>query len=238
MRPELMLNLVPWLIVGIFVGGHLGDLFFFHPEILMADPWSIFKFWNGLFSYGGFCACVVLGIWFFKREIRKASAAHKPHRNPVTIWGYADAVVYGFPVGWFFGRLGCFLVHDHPGIQTQFFLGVYGICPSAAASVACHDLGLYEAVWSAIMCSIFVILNRKPCFQGFFAGTISTIYGISRFLLDFLRHPDIDARYFGLTPGQYGSILLFFIGVWILAKQRHTLSLRDKMPAQVESELS
>ena len=101
LKPELILNLVPWLIVGIFVGGHLGDLLFFHPEILITDPWRIFKFWNGLFSYGGFFTCAVLSIWYFRREIRKAGNTDEPRNNPVDIWGYVDAVAYGLPVGWF-----------------------------------------------------------------------------------------------------------------------------------------
>ena len=30
-----------------------------------------------------------------------------------------DSVAYGMPVGWLFGRLGCFVVHDHPGHITD-----------------------------------------------------------------------------------------------------------------------
>jgi prolipoprotein diacylglyceryltransferase len=70
----------------------------------------------------------VLGVWYFRRH--------------VDAWACADALVYGTTLGWFFGRLGCFAVHDHPGTETRFWLGVYGICSSHERVVACHDLGL------------------------------------------------------------------------------------------------
>jgi hypothetical protein len=39
--------------------------------------------------------------------------------------------------------------------------------------------------------------------------------------MDFLRHPDgVDTRYLGLTPAQYGSLLVTGLGVMILATRK------------------
>jgi hypothetical protein len=39
--------------------------------------------------------------------------------------------------------------------------------------------------------------------------------------MDFLRHPDgVDTRYLGLTPAQYGSLLVTGLGVAILATRK------------------
>jgi phosphatidylglycerol:prolipoprotein diacylglycerol transferase len=43
------------------------------------------------------------------------------HKQPIL--PYADSIVYGFSFGWFFGRMGCTLNHEHPGTATNFFLG-------------------------------------------------------------------------------------------------------------------
>jgi phosphatidylglycerol---prolipoprotein diacylglyceryl transferase len=42
---------------------------------------------------------------------------------------------------------------------------------------------------------------------------------VTRFLLDTLRPPDLDMRYLGLTPAQYGSIFLLGFGVWKLSRR-------------------
>lgn len=215
LQAELIISVVPWFAAGIFIGGHLGELLFYHPETLIADPASVLRLGEGLSSFGG-----VLGIWFFRREARKRQDSGQAHLPPLNIWSYADSIMYGFTPAWFFGRMGCFSVHDHPGTETEFWLGFYGICPSGRMSTACHDLGLYEGICSLVFFILFVFLDRKPRFPGFFVGLLAGCYGLSRFMLETLRHPEIDARYFGLTPAQYGSIALVVLGGWVITTRR------------------
>jgi phosphatidylglycerol:prolipoprotein diacylglycerol transferase len=231
--PELINKLIGWLVLGVFVGGHLGHLLFYYPEQLKEDPMVLFQVWKGLSSFGGFIACTLLGVWFFGSEDAKVRAANKLRKERgeallprVNIWHYADAVLYGFTLGWFFGRMGCFSAHDHPGTETSFYLGVYGMCPDSPQTVACHDLGLYEAIWSLAMFGVFWLLDKKPRFPGFFTGVLLTVYGPFRLFLDIFRHPSTDTRYFGFTPAQYGSVLLAVAGVWILTRRRHLAPIR------------
>jgi prolipoprotein diacylglyceryltransferase len=49
------------------------------------------------------------------------------------------------------------------------------------------------------------------------------MYAPARFTLDFLRVPPElggDIRYFGLTPGQYMSILLFLVSLYFFNRVR------------------
>ena len=146
-------------------------------------------------------------IWFFRRE-------KKPW------FPYADCLATGMALAYFFGRMGCFVAHDHPGTQTMFWLGVPGMCPDKGPAVACHDLGLYEAFWALGLFITFWFLDKKPRFPGFFVAVLFMAYGPTRLVLDAFRHPDLDTRYFGLTPAQYGSVLLTFIGVWMFVRQK------------------
>jgi phosphatidylglycerol:prolipoprotein diacylglycerol transferase len=219
----LLVGFVPWLVVGIVVGGHLGYLLFYAPEQLTADPLSLFRVWQGQSSYGGFLTCAILGAWYFRRKLRATARRQGTDPELGKAWGYYDAVLYGLTLGWFFGRMGCFSIHDHPGIETHFWLGVYGICPGGDPRSACHDLGLYEGLFSLLLFAVLTVLERKPRFFGFNVALVSIVYGVARFLLDTLRHPDVDSRYFGLTPGQYGSVLLLLAGLWIWQR-------RDRMP--------
>ena len=62
-----------------------------------------------------------------------------------------------------FGRIGCFMAHDHPGMKSDFPLAVSGICESAWGNVAksCHDLGLYEAIWACSLIPIVHLLDKN-----------------------------------------------------------------------------
>ncbi len=231
--PELINRLVSWLIAGTFIGGHLGDVLWYRPKDLDKDP-ALFKqmfttvfsghvptsadiplilrVWDGLSSTGGFFVCVPLTVWFFWKE-------KKP------FWPHAEGVAIGLTLGWFFGRMGCFSAHDHPGTQTEFWLGVYGMCPGNNPTIACHDLGLYEGLWSGAMFLVFSALAMKPRFPGFYCGLLSLSYGLIRFPMDFFRTASIDVRYAGLTPAQYGSFAFVAIGVWTLWSQRKQTAL-------------
>jgi phosphatidylglycerol:prolipoprotein diacylglycerol transferase len=194
--PEVINRLIGWLVLGTFVGGHVGYGLMYKPDEYLANPAEFLKVWQGLSSFGGFIVCVPISIWFFRSE-------------KVPVWPYLDCLAYGMAIGWFFGRMGCFVAHDHPGTETNFYLGVYGICqPHGNKMVACHDLGLYESLWSLAMFGLFTLMDRRSWKPGTLVLTLGLAYGPLRFFMDFLRPEVTDARYWGFTPGQYGSALL------------------------------
>ena len=237
--PDFINRLLGWVVVGVFVGGHFGHALFYQPEYYLENPIELLKFWDGLSSYGGFIASYLFGYALFKREDGKIRDANKlaikegrPRARRLHIWGYADSVLVGLSLGWGLGRTGCFSAHDHPGTATDFYLGVYGICPDQPITVACHDMGLYEAIMAFAMCGLFLLLERKPRFPGFFAGLGLALYGPTRFFMDFFRTSDVDVRYIGLTPAQYGSLAVCAIGLWILWSRKDGEPLRLSASAE------
>jgi phosphatidylglycerol:prolipoprotein diacylglycerol transferase len=202
--PEAINRLIGWLVVGTFVGGHVGYGLMYKPDEYLANPVEFLKVWQGLSSFGGFVVCVPLAVWFFKKE-------------KLPLWPYLDCLAHGMALGWFFGRMGCFVAHDHPGTVTDFWLGVYGICqPHGAKNVACHDMGLYEALWSLMMFGLFKLMDRRPWKPGTFVLTLGLAYGPVRFAMDFLRPEATDARYLGFTPGQYWAAVFTLVCVGAL----------------------
>ena len=194
--PEPINRLIGWLVVGVFVGGHVGYGLMYKPAEYFANPIEFLKVWQGLSSFGGFVVVVPLAIWFFKRE-------------KLPVWPYLDSLAVGMGLGWFFGRMGCFVAHDHPGTVTDFYLGVYGICqPHGARNIACHDMGLYEAMWSLGMLGVLLLIDRRPVKPGTLVLTLALSYAPVRFFLDFFRPEVTDGRYFGFTPAQYWSVVL------------------------------
>lgn len=231
--PDIINRVVTWMIVGIFVGGHLGHALFYEPHKIAEDPLYLFKVWDGLSSFGGFIVTAFLCWLFFrkennrvKRENKLRQTEDKPMLLPVRATHYGDCVIYGFPLAFGFGRIGCFLAHDHPGVESDFFLAVQGICRGADASglkwgninYACHDLGLYEAMWACSMIGVVYLLNKLPRFPGFYLAIIPMVYAPFRVFFDSLR--TADTRYAGMTPAQYGAMILFCVGLSVLLVQR------------------
>lgn len=212
--PEQINQLIGWLVLGTFVGGHVGYGLMYQPDEFLANPALFLRLWDGLSSWGGFLACLLLSIWFFRTR-------------SLSFWSYMDNVAFGLGIGWFFGRMGCFVAHDHPGPATDFYLGVYGVCPpghNRLPDLACHDMGLYEALWSLATFGVMLLLDRKPRVPGFYPLLMGLLYTPTRFFMDFLRPESTDARWLdftgvGLTGAQVWSAV-FFVVCAALMRQR------------------
>lgn len=201
-----------WIAVGALAGGHLGYLVFYEPLLLAESPRSVLRFWEGQASLGGFLACGLLACLFFALEDRRRARESRP---PLDRWRLLDCLLLGATLAWLFARLGCFAIHDHPGSETRFWLGVRGICPEYAPETACHDLGLYEALWALVTLAALPRLARDRA-PGFLAGAVVFGYGAVRFGVEFLRGPHADPSWLGLSPGHYGAVALLAVGAWIL----------------------
>jgi len=203
--PELITQSVTWIVVGVFVGGHAGHVLLYDLERYVARPWELLYVWEGLSSFGGFATTLALMTWFFRRQ---------GEAN----WGYLDALAYGVAFAWIVGRMGCFAAHDHPGIATEFWLGVQGMCDRGVTERACHDLGLYEVLFMLPLAGLFWWLERRPRPHGFYFGLLALLYGPARFALDFLRVGDV--RWLGLTPAQWGCMVCVLGGAGLLWHRR------------------
>ena len=160
--------------------------------------------WNRRLSYssfgGAFGALAGAAIYLYTRRI--------PARER---WRYLDLLAYAFPFGWAFLRLGCSLVHDHPGRLTASSLAVE--YPGGAR----YDLGLLEMLLSAVVASIFLVLGRRKRPPGFFIRWL-IVCGPIRVSLDLLR--ENPPRFFGLTADQIGGLVLTAAGAWLWIRTR------------------
>jgi phosphatidylglycerol:prolipoprotein diacylglycerol transferase len=218
--PQALSGLSAWVLVAGFLLAHAFDAIAYHPDIVAERPLFVLEFWNGISSFGGFFGAIV-GALIWQR--RNTIGGVRP-----SIRVAADPIAFSFPFGWLFGRLGCFVTHDHPGRVTTFFLGVEDYEVGFPPYQVRHDLGLYEVLWSLAMIALFVWLARKEQPRGLFLGLLPTLYAPVRFGLDFLRATDLeqsDARYFGLTPGHYSAIALGALGLMVLVQ-----TFRDPKP--------
>jgi len=229
--PELFQDLLLYVILSGFIVAHLYSVLAYFPRETMENPLLLLKIWENISSFGGF-AGGLLGLWlFFRFKARDVDAAARLR--------YLDVIAYVFPFAWAIGRIACTVAHDHPGTITTFPLGISLKSPGAQAYIASfyreagrlaevpptgelakmafHDLGWYEFLYmSCLMVPTFLLLDRKPRPPAFFLIAFLLLYVPARFLLDFLRIG--DARYFGLTPGQYAGVAVFLAAVYLMVR--------------------
>ncbi len=200
-----------------FVISHVLDQLMYYPKDVLARPYVLLLIWTSLSSYGGFIGGVV-GAFVYK-AVKKEK-----------ILPYLEHILAIFPVGWIFGRAGCSVAHDHIGRASTSFLAVN--FPGGPR----FDLGLLEMLITIPIAAFMLWFASKPRAPGVITGTLAIIYAPIRFPLDALRATDIahaDARYLGLTPGQWLSVALLAVGVLLLVRAR---SLPKTMPAPLPTE--
>jgi phosphatidylglycerol:prolipoprotein diacylglycerol transferase len=221
--PEKFESLVFWTVATGIVLSHVLDAIFYHPQQVAENPLYLFKIWAGLSSFGGFFGAA-LGFLVFLRN-----------HPDVDGWRAADAIAYGLPVGWLFGRAGCATVHDHPGRPSTHWLAVdfpaSGVRHYEFAPGPRFDLGVLEFLLTPILIATVILVAKRTTKRGAVIGALCTTYSFLRFPLDFLRETDAnggDVRYFGFTPGHFASVICLFIGLYCLHHARNDKGLPPK----------
>lgn len=219
-------DMIFWVLVVGFVVAHWVSVIFYFPERVKENPWVLLMIWNGISSVGGFLGAFIGMMWYLKKM-----------KQPVLI--YADLLIFGLVLGFTFGRIGCSLVHDHPGqiVDPDTFLAVgpwpcrcgpgerpLPTCCDESNQIYRYDLGLMELMVDVALCFIvYFAFKWKSALPGKLTGLVAMIWGTARFFLDFLRETEAgrgvgspDIRYLGLTTAQYLSILIALVGVYLL----------------------
>jgi phosphatidylglycerol---prolipoprotein diacylglyceryl transferase len=201
--PQILADYALWGVLGGVVMGHLVHLLAYHPEELNKSPYQILRVWDGLSSFGGLLGGIVAAVVYFRVK-------------RVSFRSYADCFALGVAPGWAIARVGCFVVHDHPGVMTSFPLAV-NFPANIYRGGPRHDLGLYDALWLGVITLVLYLLAKRGLLTGRLLALMALMYAPARFLFDFLRAQDlsyVDARYLGLTPAQYGCMLIFGYGIY------------------------
>ena len=200
-------DMVFYATLGIILGGRLGYVLFYRPGYYLENPLEIVQLWDGGMSFHGGVIGVSLGILWMARK-------HK--LDWLRIHDYVACCI---PFGLFLGRLANFVNAELWGRQTDL---PWGIVFPNAGGVARHPCQLYEAALEGIV--LFVILwalfwkTRARWQPGRLVGAFILVYGISRFLVELVRQPDVGLENlsWGLSMGQTLSLPMILGGLYLV----------------------
>jgi phosphatidylglycerol:prolipoprotein diacylglycerol transferase len=194
-------DLVFYVTLGVILGGRLGYVIFYAPEMFL-HPLQVFRLWDGGMSFHG----GVIGT-----SLALILLARKNGLNWLRIHDYVGCCV---PFGLFFGRLANFVNGELWGKPSNLPWAIVfpHTVPPGFIEPARHPSELYEAGLEGIV--LFAILwfffwrTKARYDPGKLTGIFLLGYGAFRFFVEFFREP--DAQFDGTFLATYihmGQIL-------------------------------
>jgi phosphatidylglycerol---prolipoprotein diacylglyceryl transferase len=228
-------------LLGVIVGGRLGYVLFYKPEMLR-EPFSILRIWEGgMSSHGGIIGVLLFTFYF-------------AHRHKISGMNLGDNLVATAPLGLFFGRCANFIngelygraasapwavqfpkeLLDDPAEAQRAIIICSRLDPSLTTPEAIvaathknpqvtealrailtprHPSQLYEAFLEGIVLFAILWLVRTRLRQpnGVLTGIFLICYAIFRIVVEYFREPDATLIA-GFTRGQFFSFFLIAIG--------------------------
>jgi len=192
-------------VLGVVLGGRLGEVLFYNPGYYFSHPGKILAIWEGGMSFhGGF-----LGVL-----IAMAIFARKRQLDWLQLMDFIAPLV---PIGLGAGRIGNFINAELWGKPTDVAWGM--IFPNVD-SLPRHPSQLYEFALEGI--ALFTLLwlySKKPRPLGAVSGLFLIGYGSFRFIAEFARTPDdgiFGLMTFGISMGQWLSLPMVFAGILMM----------------------
>ncbi|WP_193552287.1 prolipoprotein diacylglyceryl transferase [Oleisolibacter albus] len=208
-NPDDLSDFLTWAVIGVILGGRLGNVLFYHPFYYLQNPLEAFMIWKGGMSFhGGFLGVVVATILFSRR------LGFSP-------FALGDLLACAAPVGLFLGRLANFVNGELWGRPTDV---PWAMIFPHSDGLPRHPSQLYQAGLEGIVLFLALfILARRPGMldrTGTLSGCFLVGYGLARITGEFFREPDANIGFlaFGVTMGQLLSVPMVLIGLFLIAR--------------------
>jgi phosphatidylglycerol:prolipoprotein diacylglycerol transferase len=207
-RPDLnmsstqLADITFYAVLGVILGGRLGYVLFYNFPAFLAEPTLILRIWQGGMSFHGGLLGVTAALGIY---------AWRHRRNLLDLTDFVAPVV---PIGLGLGRIGNFINGELWGKPTDSVFGM------VVDGVARHPSQLYQAFLEGV--ALFAVLywySSKPRARMSITGLFLLLYGIFRFMVEFVRLPDAHIGYLAwnwLTMGQVLSTPMILGGLLLL----------------------
>ena len=213
------------LLIGTIVGARLGHCLFYQPDYYLGSWegfWEIFMPWKGgLASHGGTIALIIAMIWFARRYGRKYDFDFLWIMDHLAI-----AVCFAATLI----RLGNLFNSEIYGDVTTLPWGF--VFELRGETMPKHPTQLYEALSYFILgIALVLVYKYRPnnVYRGFYIGTFFIGCFGMRFLIEFIKEPQVMfEQSMTLNMGQWLSIPFVILGIAMLV-----YSYIKKQPAMV-----
>lgn len=176
MDPEAIMDIALYGVIGGFLGAKLLYVIVEFPTFLK-DPMSVLGS-EGFVVYGGIITGVLVAILYCRKK-------------KLVFLEYFDLAAPSISLAQGFGRIGCFLAGCCYGRETDSFLGV--VFPEGCMAPAGEKLLPTQLLSSAgdfLITAILLWYYKRNNKTGNVGALYMLLYGVGRFLIEFLRSDD------------------------------------------------
>lgn len=196
-----LLDLIFYLALAVLIGGRVGYALFYQSFYFFNHPLELFFIWKGGMSFhGGLIAVILVGFFFSK----------KYHLN---FYQLADAIVIPIAIGLGLGRIGNFINGELYGRIMAWPWAVQ--FPDDPLNFR-HPSQLYESLKNFFIAFLLLKIKNYKLPKGFLFWFFIFSYGFFRFLIEFLREPEMMIGF--LSMGQWLSLPMVVMGGAMLVK--------------------
>ncbi len=192
-------------VLGVVLGGRLGEVVFYNLSYYLANPLEIFMVWKGGMSFHGGFLGVLFAMWLWARRVKMPL---------VHVYDFIAPLV---PLGYAAGRIGNFINHELPGRRASSELPWAMKWPGIDYPV--HPSPLYQAAIDGVLLFILVWLFARKTRPALAVGALFVcLYGCARFITEYFRTPDYEVQLLGFTisAGQMLSLPMILGGLLLL----------------------
>ncbi|MBL8443082.1 MAG: prolipoprotein diacylglyceryl transferase [Zoogloeaceae bacterium] len=215
-RPELgwdagkIDDLLLYGMLGVVIGGRLGEVVFFQLPYYLSNPLEIIAIWKGGMSFhGGFLGVLVAMALYARRQGR-------------SFWEVTDFIAPLVPTGLAAGRIGNFINGELWGRPVASDIPWAMIFPFVD-QIPRHPSQFYQAAGEGLL--LFALLwwyAARPRPLKAVSAVFLVGYGSLRFVAEFFRTPDpgiFGTLSLGLSTAQWLCVPMVGLGIMLLVMQ-------------------
>ncbi|MGB4057630.1 MAG: prolipoprotein diacylglyceryl transferase [Alphaproteobacteria bacterium] len=210
-------DFIPWVILGVILGGRLGYILFYQSAFYLENPIEVFMVWHGGMAFHGGIVGVVASLVFYA------------HRRKIPLLRLCDIAGCAAPIGICLGRITNFINGELYGRVSDV---PWAVVFPRGGDLPRHPSQIYQAGLEGFL--LFLILlallhvkavRERP---GILSAVFLIGYGVLRSIGELFREPDAHLGFIleGITMGQVLSVpvILFGIGVLYFAFKKKEVS--------------
>ena len=193
-------------VLGVVLGGRLGEVLFYHPMYYAHNPLEIFAVWKGGMSIHGGVLGVLLALFLWSKKAK---------RNVLDVY---DLIAPLVPLGYACGRIGNFINAELWGRVADPSLPWAMIWPNVD-QLPRHPSPIYQALVDGVLAFILLWIYARKARPRLAVGAMYVLlYGCARFFTEYFREPDWVVNVLGwdISAGQVLSIPMILFGIGAL----------------------
>lgn len=210
LTPQHVDDLLFYGVLGVILGGRLGQVLFYEPHYYLAHPFEILALWKGGMSFHGGFLGVLVAMGLFAKK------------HGLGFWQLTDFIAPMVPIGLGLGRIGNFINGELWGRPASAEFPLSMVFPHVDG-LARHPSQLYQAFGEGLL--LWALLwwfsgRQRPRRQ--VSALFLVGYGIARWVGEYFREPDhgIFGVSYVVSMGQWLSLPMILVGIYLFVGGR------------------